>query len=190
MPLWDSLLVLQQHAEGLPVTDSVGGEIKAIQESRSLLEGDDAITPLISDLAQALREAITSNYSNRTEAITNATSNLNADCKWNELSESDRDQLIVKHQLSALATPQIGTLNELLAELNKATLSARHSALEAIPQRATNALNEAVKILTPNAKPVTLLRCSLDTEEEVNQWIDDTKIKLLNAISTGPIILN
>ena len=115
---------------------------------------------------------------------------MNADCKWNELSESDRDQLIVKHQLSALATPQIGTLNELLAELNKATLSARHSALEAIPQRATNALNEAVKILTPNAKPVTLLRCSLDTEEEVNQWIDDTKIKLLNAISTGPIILN
>ena len=190
MPKWETLLKFQEHAAGLEVADPVQAEIQSITGTRSLLEGADSISPLIADLAQALREAITSTHNKQLESLSRVSDSLSSDAKWRELDDASKERLFAEHKLNTPNSPSMATDNELLSELNTQNIAARHSDLDAIPQRATNALNDAVKILTPSAKPMTLNRCSLDTEADVNDWIDETKSKLLKAIAEGPIILN
>ncbi|HPT28276.1 MAG TPA: hypothetical protein PLZ95_17795, partial [Bryobacteraceae bacterium] len=89
--------------------------------------------------------------------------------------------------LRAPAKPDTSTDTTLLAELDSVTLSARRAEAEAIPQRATKAVQLAATLLKPKTQFVKLRPTLLETEADVDAWLTEQRSTVLAMLANGPV---
>jgi hypothetical protein len=186
---WQQLQQMTLHSASLSVHLELQREIDAIKLNRCLLESDDQINPLVTKVANALRAALTEQASAFHEAYQKGLETLEADTSWMQLDEANQKAILSQVGLASPIQPSVKTNDDLLRELNHFPVDARVSAVAAVSERVTRALEEAARRIKPGARRVILRAATLEDEAAVKAWIEEQKTKLMNAVVNGPVIV-
>ena len=191
---WGMAGTFRRHAAGLLVLDEVGSELDAIESQRSLLDDSDQISPLLSKLAGALRDAVTTRHNGLAAVTNDAILGLGQDATWAELAKSDQDRLLDQAGLRHPEPLSIAEDSALKRSLNERSLPAWQAEIDAVPTRINSALRAATALLAQkdpkrSASEVQVRRGTLADESAVRDWLSEHEQKLLKAITAGPVIL-
>ncbi len=194
-PAWKLATGLRRHARALPGTESMEREFGAIERQRSLLEETDRLAPLAGRLAGALREELTARRRELADAVAAAAEELAADATWRRLAPGDRAEILRRCRLTPPTETPIATVEELLARLEDRSLVAWRAEIDAVPERASQALVAAAERAQaeredPRAPTaVSIRRGTLPDEPAVRDWLREQEEKLLEAVRNGPVVL-
>ncbi len=194
-PTWEIALAFSRHAAGLPVADEVGPQLDAILTQRSLLDGTDQVKPLAAKLAAALRETLTARHTALTGAIREAQQMLAGDSTWAKLDPSAAADVCRSVGLESPPALQIAADEALRSALDAQSLAGWQATIDAVPQRVTNALAEAVKRLEPDdpakrATTIPIRKGTLADKAAVQEWLAEHEKKLTEAVAKGPVIVS
>ncbi len=189
-PAWERLLSLHHFASGLPEAEECGKEITAITESRSLLAVPDPVPELASRLTAALRLALGRLQDDLATAFTAGGEKLAASQVWGRLTDAQRATLSATCQLTPPARDPAGTDEEILSALRLGTLADRRNRLDAVPQRFTQALDEASRLLEPRATRLTLPAATISSPAELDRWLSGVRTQVEEQLQHGPVILH
>ncbi len=189
MPVWRQAESLAKHARVLPEAQEQATELDVVREQRLLLEPTDPIATIVKEFARQLRTEILECHKRHGELLQKAMTELKATPIWQKTSPDDQKSIISAVGLEALSEPQISTDDELISYLDAKPLTTLIAEIDAIPGRASQAIERAAKILEPKVQTVTLDRVTLRTEEDVVAWVEKQKSQLLEALKKGPVLL-
>ena len=208
MPAWKLALAFRRHADGLPVTTSVGADIDAIKAQRSLLTGTDHVGPIVGTLAAALREALVEEHRELTGAIESARATLAGDVTWAKLDAPAQAEICRRLGLDAPPALNVATDGDLLRTLDARSLAAWRSEIDAVEVRTGRALQEAAKRIDADTPPgsgeatdgtspptpprtttIHVRRGTLPDEASVREWLREQEERLSDAVRHGPVIV-
>ncbi len=188
-PAWERLADFQQFAAGSPEAQTCGVSIAAITAGRSLLGDPDQVPELTKQLTTALRRALGKLQGDLAAAFVVGNERLAASQVWQGLSNEQRATLVAGCQLAAPATESFGSDDQILAALRLKTLTDRRNLLDAVPQRFTRALEEASRLLEPEAVKINLPGATIRNTVELDQWLTKVRAQVEAQLKIGPVIL-
>jgi hypothetical protein len=188
-PTWEVVQGLAKHAQDLEGAQPHLEQLKAIQEQRLLLAATDSVGPLRVAVAQCLREAVNRAHEAVDGACRKALRSLEESDTWKKLPEAYKAGILQSTGLVPPPKPGIATDEALLAHLDKRPLTAARTELDAVVGRFQVAMEQAAKRLEPKVQPISLERATLRSEGDVNTWLERTKVRLIEAIRNGPVLV-
>jgi len=186
---WKNLVRMAEYAQSLPVHREIAPEIEAIRSQRALLAPEDPTIPLLARLASALRAAVTDQAQRLAARQEEGLSLLGGDDSWKKLNPAEQEEILGRLGLKKTPAPPLRTDEDLLQALSLCPLSAWANAVTAVPEKVRSALEEAARKLKPKARRVSLSTATLETEEQVRNWLAAQEKALLAAIQEGPVIV-
>lgn len=189
LPRWHVLERLAAHARALPVAAEMAPQIEALRTNRALLNDPDPVAPLISRLAQALREALRKAREEYATRYHQEKERLAAAEPWIRLTSEQQAEILNRQEVAGVPEIQVGTEQELLASLGEIPLDSWATRRDALPQRFAQALDEAVRLLEPKAVRVTLPSATIHDEPELRAWLDRVEATLREKLEDGPVIV-
>jgi hypothetical protein len=178
------------HAAQLKGASDLLSQIDAIRSQRILLLGTDPVAPVRSRLAAELREALAEVNAQGRTAFANGNGRLEADASWQKLPESERTEILHGVQLVAPVSENIGSDEELLAALDRRSLSARAAESDAVSARVQRALEIAARKLEPKVRTLVVERATLKSDADVRAWLSRQEQRLLAEVRLGPVLIN
>lgn len=139
------------------------------------------------ELAEALRDAIHEAAVALRDARATAVAGLEQQPAWTALDEAQREALLTEHHLGIEAEPNLADAAAVLSAAQTRPLQGWTAELDAIPQRASRALEAAIQLTTPAAKTATVRvsAASLSSADEVERYIAALRMQLLDALNSG-----
>ncbi|MGZ0080043.1 BREX system P-loop protein BrxC [Methylomonas sp. YC3] len=190
-PTWQTLKRLAQHAKSLPDIDAMSIQITTIEEQRQLLLEPDAITPLLSNVTQLLRDELNRLQHEYEGRHKQGMQRLEQDENWQKLEPEQRNQLLSEQKLTLSDQPEfnLASTETILATLDKQPLSSLTDRVVALPARFDKVAMDAAELLEPQAQFIQVPRRTLKSEEDIDAWIVEVKSQLQSALSLGPIVI-
>src|SRR5262249_13122095 len=106
------------------------------------------------------------------------------------LDESQRQSLVARHGLGALAVPRLGTTEELLTAAEAMPPSHYEREAHAFPGRVATAREDATRLLSPQSVTVRLPRRTLADAAEIEGYLAELREQLMFAAAGGsPVIV-
>ena len=193
--VWELANALHRYADGElgDVAAAVGEQLSAISDQRSLLDDTDHVSPCVTRLANALREALRG-YSDRlASAVETATQGLASDSTWQKLRDHEQTEILRDVGLTPAHELRVGTNEALREELGAQTLAAWRSGIDAVPERVRRALVEAARRVRTRdritVQRIRVRRGTLSDAEAVRAWSAKHEEMLLAAVRKGPVIV-
>jgi hypothetical protein len=190
LPLWNLVVRLAGQSSELPEAKECREQIEAIRAQRSLLQAQDAISPLRRTLADLLRGGVQQAQRSFESAYAQHLAALEASDVWKRIEASDRTRILTGAGLSKSIAPDVSTDEKLLSTLEATPLSWWHDKLAALSGRFAQAAKEAAVLLEPKVQHVHLSSAVLSTETDVKQWLASQEKTLLDRIKTGPVVIS
>jgi hypothetical protein len=188
-PAWERLLDFHNFSAGLREAETCGKSIAAMSDGRTLLADPDPVPELTKKLATALRIALGQLQGNISLAFKAGDENLAASQVWGRLSSEQRVFLIHTCQLAPPTHEAIGTDDEILAALRASSLADRRNLLDAVPQRFSRALDEAIRLLEPKAQKINLPGTTVYKVADLDKWYEGVRDTVEEKLKGGPVIL-
>lgn len=188
-PVWDKVERLARHAGGLGTAKPAREQVDAIRAGRLLLEPVDPVAPLRVALAKLLRDEVEHVHAVHAAAYKLALTTLAGNDAWAKLAAADRDTILAAVGLAEPEQPDISTDERLLEFLDRRSLAAARTEIDAISGRVAQAIERAAKRLEPKIHPVTIERSTLRSPQDIEQWLERQKTLLLAAIGDGPVLI-
>lgn len=190
IPRWGNLNRLQKHAVSLPIANETAPQVQAILNGRTLLTEPDPITPLLNQLADALRQALqgacsryTADYQIRLEQFTTSDA-------WQKITETQRQTILLQCGLLEIPKLDIGTEEELITSLETQSLFGWENQIAALPARFSDANLRAVKLLEPEVVRIKPVPAMLRSMDEVDVYIAALRDQIKQHIENGnPVVL-
>jgi hypothetical protein len=189
LPAWNDLTALLSHAKVLGPYAALKAEADAIEDQRSLLVDPDLVRPLLDKTVDLLRKALNAKLDGFRQAYDQQWALLQADADWNKLSESQRTDLIAKHNLAPLEPVALGSPGDLQDALDTCDLDHWVSRTQALSSRFEAVRHAAVMLLKPNVVHVALPKRTLNDEAELNAWLTEVEALLQAKLKQGPVAL-
>jgi len=155
----------------------------------------ERLAPLAGRLAGAVREELAARRRKLAAAVVGAAEELAADATWRRLAPSEQAEILRQCRLTPPAETPIATVEELLASLEDRPLSTWRAEVDAVRERASQALVAAAERAQADQEdlqaPITvpIRRGTLPDETAVRGWLREQEEKLLEAVRKGPVIL-
>lgn len=187
MPSLELARSLASSATGLEPASAARERLDALVASRDLLADADPVAPIVKELAEALRDAIHEAAVALRDARAAAVAGLERQPAWTALGDAQREALVTENRLGAEAEPNLADAAAVLMAAQARPLQGWTAELDAIPQRASRALEAAIQLTTPAAK-ITTVRvstASLSSADEVERYIEALRVQLLDALNSG-----
>jgi hypothetical protein len=189
-PRWELLQQLLRQAADLQVTDKVKPQVKAILQARTLLTDPDPVSPLIDQVATALRTALQAVRQRHIEAYQHEVGQLEASTEWQQLEADVQQEILTANALTPVADLRIGTDTDLLRALEVTPLTTWNNLTAALPSRVARARLEAARRLEPEAVKVWPEAATLRTENEVEDYLAKLRTEIMGHIEAGyPVVL-
>lgn len=189
MSRWNVLTQLVAEAGGLSGVDDVKKQIAAIEDQRSLLAEPDHVPTLCERVAGELRRELTAQHKQYSDIYDAEMKALQQQESWGKLGEIKRQAILVKHGIANTPSIEVGTEDELLDSLEQIPLTAWGTMRDALRTRFGNALLEAIKELEPKAVRVQLPSVTIRNEQELDVWVDKTKMTIREKLKEGPVFI-
>ena len=104
--------------------------------------------------------------------------------------KGDRTIILNQFGLHKLEKGSLGIDQEVLDSLICNSLDSWSTKTAALQQQFAEARLRAEKLLEPKTQQVKLSSSVLRTNEDVDEWLDETKQTLLEKIKKGPVIIS
>ena len=180
---------LGRQAKDLPAAQPHFTQLAAVRAQRLLLEASDPVAPLRVAIAQCLRDAVNQACDAHVQACDQALATLGENGVWKKLPPADQAAIQQSVGLVRPTKPSLSTDEELLAHVEAHPLAVVQTEIDAIAGRLQQAIERAAKRLEPQVQIVSLERITLRTEDDVNAWVEKTKLRLIAALGRGPILI-
>ncbi|HET7476200.1 MAG TPA: BREX system P-loop protein BrxC [Dermatophilaceae bacterium] len=182
---------LATSSSGLDAAAAARNRFEALVVSRDLLAEADPVSPIVKELADALRDAVHAAAGALIAARKEAVERLEQQSAWKALDQAQREELLGANHLTEEPEPNLADPSAVLAAAQARPLQGWTAELDAIPQRASRALEAALRLTTPAATTatVTVSTASLSSPDEVERYIDDLRTKLLDALSSNDTVV-
>ena len=192
LPSWNTLNRLLIQVNGLTSAEVLVAQVKHIEQQRQLLEEPDAISPLVASLTQLLREELNRLHTDYQTRHKSGMARLDADTNWKQLEPEQRNSLLVAQKLTLTDAPNVHVTNtdEVLATVDRLSLSSFADRVAAIDSRFDAVLVNAAELMEPKAQFVKLPHRTIKTDEDVEVWLLDAKQTITQALKKGPVILH
>ena len=164
--------------------------LEAIRSNRLLLADVDPVAPVRSTLTTLLRQKVTSADATTRAAFDAAIAAVEGSSPWQRLDASARSRILIDTRLLAPRPTDVSNDEALIRELDASSLSARATEAEAMPARAQRAIELAAKALEPTVRAFPVERATLRSPEDVQNWLARTEAALLDAVKSGPVLIN
>ena len=117
---------------------------------------------------------------------------LEADINWQQLEPEQRNSLLATQKLTLSDAPkvQVGNTEEVLAPVDRLSLSSFTDRVAAIDSRFDAVLVAAAELMEPKAQFVKLPSRTIKTDEDIEAWLADAKLTIAQALKQGPVILH
>ena len=190
MPEWQQLQRLQRAATGLPAAELTSQQIEALLANRGLLDNPNPLPLLAAALADTIRAALNEAIERLQTVRERELAALDTADEWRRLDEGQRQSLVARHGLGALATPRLGTTEELLATAEATPPSHYEREAHAFPGRVAAAREDATRLLSPQSVTVRLPRRTLADAAEIEGYLAELREQLMSAAAGGsPVIV-
>ncbi|MCH8564627.1 BREX system P-loop protein BrxC [Nesterenkonia sp. LB17] len=182
---------LATSSAGLETAAAARDRLDTLLASRDLLADADPVAPIVKDLAGALRDAIYSAAGTLRETRKQAAESLKAQSAWKALEPKQRAALLADYHFAAEPEPNLADPLAVLATAQARPLQGWTAELDAIPQRASRALEAALRLTTPAATTVTVTVSteSLSSSGEVERYIEKLRTQLLEALRSNDTVV-
>jgi len=184
---WNQLQTALRHGRDLDEMEEIRKEADAVKRQRSLLEQTDPVQPLLDRATDLLREELRAVHEKYDAAYQEQLKDLRDAEPWQDIDEETRETILRRHNLDGIPEIEVGTTEALLDTLDDTPLDGWRTRKDALSQRFSDALDDAVRELKPETTRVTLESRVLESEEDVEEWIDETRTKLLDQLEDGPV---
>ncbi|MGY1728080.1 BREX system P-loop protein BrxC [Geodermatophilus sp. SYSU D01062] len=174
---------LATAAVGLDSAVEARSRLDAFEQTRELLADNDQISPIATDLASAVREAVSSAADSLEAARKSAVDGLAKQPAWASLDSAEQEQLLGENKLSPEPKPSLSDATAVVEAVRARPLSSWGAEVDAVPARAAKALEAAVRLTAPKAGTVTLPTATISTADEVEAYLDDLRAKLTQALT-------
>jgi hypothetical protein len=191
-PTWIMLQRVMGYAKGIQDAEVILAQVKNIEKQRQLLEEPDLISPLVANLTQLLREELNRLDKEYQSRHNEGMARLKADTNWQQLDPEQRNSLLAEHKLTLANAPKINVASteEIVATLERITLSALTDRVAAMPSRFDAVLVGATELMEPEAQFVKLPNRTIKTEQDIDAWLNDAKAEIQKALKSGPVIIH
>lgn len=186
---WQILNRLLDHAGALEVAENIRTQRGAIEAGRQLLDDPDPVAPLLTQLTAALRDAVTEAAQAAQTAQQQALAELESSDDWQQLDPADRDTILAAAGLTAIPTPPVGTVEELLTALDTTPLAGWVERRQAIPAKIAEARTAAAAKLEPKAVTVKPPPATLRSSADVDDYVDRLRTRLQQHIDNNETIV-
>lgn len=178
---------LASSTAGLEPASAARERLDVLAASRDLLAEVDPVAPIVKELAEALRDAIHEAAVAWRDARATAVAGLEQQPAWTALDDAQREALLIEHHLGTEADPNLADAAAVLMAAQVRPLQGWTAELDAIPQRASRALEAAIQLTIPAAKMTTVRvsTASLSSADEVERYIEALRVQLLDALNSG-----
>lgn len=156
--------------------------LEAFESTRELLADTDQITPIVTDLAGAVRDTVHRAAESLEQARQLAVKGLLHQQAWSALDPRKQEQLLAEHSLAPEAKPELGDAQAVLKAVQHRPLTSWDAVLDAVPARASKALEAAVRLSAPMAGTVTVPAASLSSANEIDAYLADLRVRLTRAL--------
>lgn len=188
-PIWLQLNELVEHAKELSAYAGLNAEIQAILQQRSLLAEPDQVRPLLDRIVDVLRQALNAKLKAYEAEYNHQMSGLGADANWQKLDAQQQAKLIADHHIDAPRNVALSTPDALSDALDECNLQRWIERTQALHTRFDAVRFDAAKLLKPNVVQVSLPKRTLNSPEEVKEWLTEVETLLLDKVSKGPVAL-
>ena len=158
-----------------------------IIKNRSILDEPNPVSGIIKELVTKLREALRhridayqAEYQRGLESLTN-------DEHWQQLSQEQQQQILDKRALHEVAAPDLSTTESLIDALDSVSLGQWSDRKESLASKFENARQEAVELLLPKVQRYSTPRVTVNTEAELDAWLEQVKKDVLAKLNDGPV---
>jgi hypothetical protein len=192
LPSWNTLTRLLAQVNGLSGAEVLVAQVTHIEQQRQLLEEPDAITPLVASLTQLLRDELNRLHTDYQVRHQKGMARLDADTNWQQLEPEQRNSLLSTQKLTLADAPkvQVANTDEVLATLERLSLSSFTDRVAAIDSRFDAVLVSAAELMEPEAQFVKLPSRTIKTDADIEAWLEDAKKEIAQALQKGPVILH
>ena len=157
--------------------------LDAFEQTRELLSDTDQISPIATDLACAVREAVSGAAEAVEQARQAAVDELGHQSAWIALDFDKQQQILNEHNLAPEGKPELGDTDAVLKAVRQRPLASWGAVLDAVPARAAKALEAAVRLTAPEAGIVTVPTATLSSAEDAEAYLSDLRSRLTEALS-------
>ena len=98
---------------------------------------------------------------------------------WQQIEQAQRDGILAQLHIKAATVGTLGTEQEVLSSLQRASLEDWRTRTAALPQLFANARSEADRFVEPKTRHVKLASDTLRTEDDVRAWARKTERELV-----------
>lgn len=175
---------LSAAAIGLEEASEARARLESFENTRELLAETDQISPVMAELASAVRAALNEAAEKVEQARQLAVDGLQRQAAWSALEDTAQAQILADKNLSSEEKPELGDPDAVLQAVQLRPLSAWSAVIDAVPARAAKALEEAVRVSAPTPGTVTVPVRVLNSKEEIEPYIADLETTLNRAFET------
>ena len=186
---WHRLEGFVHHARNLPVAGELNPQVQAIRSQRTLLTNPSPITPLLQEVTAALREAISEAHEHLGDERERAVAELEASDLWLRLEPEDAARILQARGLEPIPDLDVGTDQALTDCLESTGVEDWNVQLLALPTRVNQAREDAARLLEPKAVTVRPTPATLNSREEVEDYIRSLREQLLAQVEEHPVII-
>ena len=166
-------------------------QVTHLEQQRQLLEEPDPITPLVASLTQLLRDELNRLHTDYQTRHKNGMARLDADTNWKQLEPEQRNSLLAAQKLTLTDAPkvQVANTDEVLATVDRLSLSSFADRVAAIDSRFDAVLVAAAELMEPKAQFIRLNGATIKTESELEAWLTEARQTIQSALAAGPVVL-
>ena len=179
---------LADAAAGLGSAVESRARLSAFESTRELLADTDQISPILGDLAAAVRGAVRDAAASLEATRQQAVDGLRQQSAWSALDSAKQEQLLADYSLAPEGMPELGDPSAVLVAVQRRPLAAWEAVLDAVPTRASKTLEAAVRLTAPRSATVTIPTTSLRSVE-VEPYLDELREKLTGALAEHDIVV-
>lgn len=187
---WEHLLILLRHAASLPHLDEIQREVDAIVADRLLLDEPDPVQPLGEKLYEHLETALLERQTEYQATYQTLLHALTHDPTWQQLSAETQRRLLEGENLQSISA-NLDTTNllALLRALDSNPLPSWADRIGALQGRFERVREQAARILQPQAQALTLPRRTLQSQADLQAWLQEIEALVSEALANGAVIL-
>ena len=191
LPAWNTLQRLVAQANGPTDAEVLVAQVGLVEQQRQLLDEPDPLTPLTAGLTQLLREALNRLATQYQTRHQHGMMRLAGDANWQQLEPEQRNSLLADQKLRLADAPQVALADtaEVLATVQRLPLGSFADRVAAIDSRFDAVLVAAAELMEPAAQFVKLPRRTIKSDEDIENWVQDAKQVIAEALEKGPVVL-
>lgn len=190
LPVWATLEALRRLGTDLPELSGVSASAEAIRQERRLLDGPDHVAPLVREVSEALRKALTARRQEYREVRDRELQRLEQAEAWKKLSGEQKRQLQLSHPVPDADSSPLSSEDELIAALQATPLRQWADRRDALAGRIDKVLAEAARLLEPKVQHVRVTSATLRNADDVKTWLASQEAALLAKIKEGPVVVS